>query len=163
MYVIVRYGDRQQHIFNPNCRSSTLLRSIRDKCSCGDAAEDIELSDECGNIKYLRDAHNRYANEVLGERETLVLLRVDGTEQPYPRYTPLLKDEEAITEEFLARLVIKDEPTSRPQSLRKGKGRGPPSDKEKSTKDKANKDKSRQTKHSQERPARSRSRQAREQ
>lgn len=63
----------------------------------------------------------------------------------------------------VARLVVKDEPESRPQSLRKGKGRGPSSDKEKSSKDKVNKDKSRQTKHSQERPARSRSRQAREQ
>ena len=41
---------------------------------------DIDLSDESGNIKNLRDPHiqSRYANEVLEEREKLVLLKVES-------------------------------------------------------------------------------------
>lgn len=40
---------------------------------------DIDVSDESGNIKNLRDPHIqlRYANEVLEEREKLVLLKVE--------------------------------------------------------------------------------------
>ena len=39
---------------------------------------DIDLSDENGNVKNLRDTPFKYANEVLCERERLVLLRVDS-------------------------------------------------------------------------------------
>lgn len=39
--------------------------------------DDIELSDESGNIKCLREAPNKYANEILDDRETLILLRVE--------------------------------------------------------------------------------------
>ena len=41
---------------------------------------DIDLSDEAGNVKNMRDPHIqlRYANEVLEEREKLVLLKVDS-------------------------------------------------------------------------------------
>ena len=40
---------------------------------------DIDVSDESGNIKNLRDPHLqlKYANEVLEEREKLVLLKVE--------------------------------------------------------------------------------------
>ncbi|KAK3082933.1 hypothetical protein FSP39_009400 [Pinctada imbricata] len=39
---------------------------------------EIDLSDENGNVKYLREIPNRYASEILAERETLILLKVDG-------------------------------------------------------------------------------------
>ena len=40
---------------------------------------EIDLSDESGNIKNLRDPgfQHRYANEFLDEREKLVLLKVE--------------------------------------------------------------------------------------
>ena len=39
---------------------------------------EVDLSDENGNIKNLRDFPEKYANELLGERERLVLIRVDS-------------------------------------------------------------------------------------
>ena len=39
---------------------------------------DIDLSDESGNIKFLRETPFRNASEVLGDRECLILLRVDS-------------------------------------------------------------------------------------
>lgn len=41
---------------------------------------DIELSDESGNVKNLRDPglQHKYANELLEEREKLVLLKVES-------------------------------------------------------------------------------------
>jgi hypothetical protein len=38
----------------------------------------VELSDENGNIKFLRECPNRYASEILSDREPLVLLRVES-------------------------------------------------------------------------------------
>ncbi|XP_076447164.1 uncharacterized protein CXorf65 homolog [Babylonia areolata] len=109
-YVTVRYGEGQEAIFNPNCRAVSLLRSIRDRCTAHiSVTADIDLSDEDGNIKYLRDTPFRYASEILGDRECLILLRVDKHDGAYASYTPLLKDDEAITEEFLARLCVREE------------------------------------------------------
>ena len=39
---------------------------------------DVDLSDNEGNVKHLWEAPLRYANEVLKERETLVLVRVES-------------------------------------------------------------------------------------
>ena len=39
--------------------------------------DEVEVSDESGNVKNLRDFPEKYANEVLNERERLVLLRVE--------------------------------------------------------------------------------------
>ncbi|KAL5013359.1 hypothetical protein ScPMuIL_007629 [Solemya velum] len=121
VYITVRYGEREQEIFNPNCRTKALLSSIKRRCQCATDVE-IELSDESGNVKNMRLALNRYASEILTERETLVLLRVqknksenDGT----TLYIPLLNDNEAITKEFLAKLTIPFSPSSRPPSQQK--------------------------------------------
>ncbi|KAK3580214.1 hypothetical protein CHS0354_017999 [Potamilus streckersoni] len=79
---------------------------------------DIELSDETGNIKHLREALNKYANEILEEREILVLLRVEKSskENPGVVYVPLLN---AITEDFMAQLSVGcDRRGSRPNSQR---------------------------------------------
>ncbi|KAK6165813.1 hypothetical protein SNE40_022654 [Patella caerulea] len=107
MYVTVRFGDCRSELFNPNCRIISLLKNIRDRCSCFEA-EEVDLSDENGNVKYLRETPYKFASEILTERENLVLLRVDKNES-YVSYSPLLMDNDAITEEFLARLAIKDE------------------------------------------------------
>lgn len=50
----------------------TSLRFIK-KCFVS-----VELSDESGNIKFLRECPNRYASEMLTDRESLVLLRVES-------------------------------------------------------------------------------------
>lgn len=123
MYITVRFGDSREEIFNPNCRSVSLLRNIKDRCTFNDEdfdmIGDIELSDESGNIKYLRDSPMRYANEILGHRESLVLLRVETrSDGPFVSYIPMLRDEEAITEEFLSRLSVREESESRPDSRR---------------------------------------------
>nr|KAG5688802.1 hypothetical protein BaRGS_033286 [Batillaria attramentaria] len=75
-------GEGQEAIFNPNCKNVALLRSIRDRClrleeDVETLCAEIELSDESGNIKFLRDSPMRYANEILNDREILVLLRVE--------------------------------------------------------------------------------------
>ncbi len=44
---------------------------------------EVDLSDENGNVKNLRDAPQKYANEVLSDRERLVLLKVHSE---YTRY-----------------------------------------------------------------------------
>ncbi|KAK7471335.1 hypothetical protein BaRGS_00036010 [Batillaria attramentaria] len=137
MYVTVRFGEGQEAIFNPNCKNVALLRSIRDRClrleeDVETLCAEIELSDESGNIKFLRDSPMRYANEILNDREILVLLRVEKHEGTLASYTPLLKDEEAITEEFLSRLCVRDETDGRPESRRvKSNMRRSPGEKDK--------------------------------
>ena len=42
-----------------------------------DVAADIDLCDEGGNLKNLRDFPNKYAAELLEDRERLVLIRID--------------------------------------------------------------------------------------
>ena len=49
-----------------------------EKVTYSSFSADIDLSDESGNIKFLRDAPYRYANEVLSDRESLILLRVES-------------------------------------------------------------------------------------
>merc|ERR1712154_209485 len=80
---------------------------------------EIELSDSDGNIKALRESPMRYASEVLQHRESLVLLRVESrSDGAFVSYVPMLRDDEAITEEFLSRLSVREESESRPDSRR---------------------------------------------
>ncbi|XP_076468298.1 uncharacterized protein CXorf65 homolog [Babylonia areolata] len=139
-YITVKFGEGQQQVFNPNCRAVCLLQNVRDRCVVWMDDEDldllhgadIDLADESGNVKYLRDSPYRYASEILHDRETLVLLRVEKHEGAYASYTPLLKDEEIITEEFLARLCVREDANSRPASSRRAKSnmRRSPADRE---------------------------------
>ncbi|XP_052237363.1 uncharacterized protein LOC127848791 isoform X2 [Dreissena polymorpha] len=105
------YIESQQEIFNPCCRTSLLLKNIRSRCNCDNYA-DIELSDEAGNVKNLRDPghQQRYASDFLEERETLVLLTVEKShsDPPLIMYKPLLQAGDGVlSEEFLARLALK--------------------------------------------------------
>ncbi|ESO97142.1 hypothetical protein LOTGIDRAFT_239178 [Lottia gigantea] len=118
MFVTVKYGESRSEIFNPNCRIISLLKDIRDRCR-GFDAEEVELSDENGNVKFLRDSPNKYANEILTERENFVLLKVDKNDK-YISYSPLLIDSDAITDDFLARLAVRDD-TDGSSDTRRGK------------------------------------------
>ncbi|XP_071842090.1 uncharacterized protein CXorf65 homolog [Apostichopus japonicus] len=123
MFITVLYGDHESAIFNPNCKTSLLLENIKTRCHC-DSNVEVELSDTQGNIKFLAETPSRYANEVLTERETCILLRIlkNGEEQK-AEYIPLLNDEEAITESFLARLSTKEKLSSTSDKTVKKKGR----------------------------------------
>ncbi|XP_063411938.1 uncharacterized protein CXorf65 homolog [Mytilus edulis] len=115
-FITVKYGDSQEDIFNPNCRTFNLLRCIQRRCKCND---EVELSDESGNIKFLRECPNRYASEMLTDRESLVLLRVEKKDSHGEIYVPLLNDE-YISDEFRTRISTKGSggSGSRPNSRR---------------------------------------------
>ncbi|CAD5114904.1 DgyrCDS3937 [Dimorphilus gyrociliatus] len=101
MIITVKYGAKQEAVFNPECWNYTLLESIRDQCKCYDT--DIELSDPNGNVKHLRDNPYRYASEALDDREVCVLLKVDCNQEGETSYQPLLDDTDAITDKFLGK------------------------------------------------------------
>ena len=50
---------------------------------------EVDLSDENGNVKNLRDSPNRYADEILADRENLVLLKVDSKLPVIQHFTTL--------------------------------------------------------------------------
>jgi hypothetical protein len=103
MYVIVQCGKDEKHVMNANCRCLFLLEALRRK---GDCAEDVEIDvcDEQGNVKLLRENLDRYASELLAERERLVLLKVDRNDSGASSYTPLLDSQQIVTDAFMARL-----------------------------------------------------------
>ncbi|XP_052212192.1 uncharacterized protein LOC127831251 [Dreissena polymorpha] len=126
MFIYFVPSESQQEIFNPCCRTSLLLKNIRSRCNCDNYATllytflshtvyipaDIELSDEAGNVKNLRDPghQQRYTSDFLEERKTLVLLTVDKShsDPPLIMYKPLLQAGDGVlSEEFLARLALK--------------------------------------------------------
>ncbi|KAK2143720.1 hypothetical protein LSH36_818g00011 [Paralvinella palmiformis] len=103
MFVTVKFGEQEETIFNPQCKCVTLLSTIKQRC-CDDDVE-VDLSDENGNVKNLRESPNRYADEILADRENLVLLKVDRTDSGDCQFTPLLNDKGFLTETFLAQLA----------------------------------------------------------
>ncbi|XP_072012647.1 uncharacterized protein [Engystomops pustulosus] len=75
MFVTVLYGDSEEMLFNINCKVQLLLESIKHSCHYEYEGE-IELADDTGQVKNLVENQQRYANEILLERETCVLLAV---------------------------------------------------------------------------------------
>ncbi|RUS87863.1 hypothetical protein EGW08_004396 [Elysia chlorotica] len=74
-------ADDQQQIFNPDCRNATLLSYIRIRCCANSKVSDlVELSDERGVVKNLRQFPQEYAKAYVRDREILVLLKVDNVE-----------------------------------------------------------------------------------
>ncbi|CAG2235526.1 unnamed protein product [Mytilus edulis] len=124
MFVTVKYGDDQSKIFNANCRNDILLHSIKEKCKCN-SNDIVELSDEDGIVKDLRRHPFEYGVDFLKERETLILLKIEGLyhENDFDRsrtiYRPMLVGMENNTE-FVETLNPKVEGRSRPISARSG-------------------------------------------
>ncbi|KAH3854852.1 uncharacterized protein LOC127870833 [Dreissena polymorpha] len=88
MFVTVRYGEDERRIFNINCRNEVLLHQIKKKCKV-DREEVIELSDEHGTVKNLRQNLDEYGYEYLKERETVILLKVETcVQEPTPPPPP---------------------------------------------------------------------------
>ncbi|XP_071958315.1 uncharacterized protein CXorf65 homolog [Antedon mediterranea] len=112
MFITVRYGEREEALFNPNCKTMLLLENIRHRCRLSEDVE-VDLADPEGNVKHLIEASLRYANEVLKERETFVLIKVEkDDESRKPSYIPLLNDQEQIDAAFLARLSTREQSSS---------------------------------------------------
>ncbi|XP_071493362.1 uncharacterized protein CXorf65 homolog isoform X1 [Diadema antillarum] len=108
MFITVKYGEKEEALFNPYCKTMLLLEDIKKRCKCSTNVQ-VDLSDQEGNVKHLTDAPLRYANELLKERESFVLIRVEREDDNQkPQYTPLLNDDQAIDAAFLARLSTKD-------------------------------------------------------
>lgn len=104
MFITVRFGDGEESLFNPNCRTHILLDDIRRRCNCTKDAT-VDLSDESGNLKYLLNHPLSYATELLKTRESFVLIRVEKkSEDEGDSYTPMLNDIITVTPQFLERL-----------------------------------------------------------
>ncbi|KAM3922199.1 uncharacterized protein CXorf65-like [Leptodactylus fuscus] len=104
MFITVLYGDNEEMLFNINCKVQLLLECIKNSCHYENEGE-IELADDSGQVKNLLENQQRYASELLGERETCVLLAV--TRSPDSSdviFTPLLHDDTIVNAKFLAKL-----------------------------------------------------------
>ncbi|XP_061193024.1 uncharacterized protein CXorf65 homolog [Saccostrea echinata] len=151
MFVTVKYGDEQSRLFNANCRNDVLLQHIKKRCDC-QRDDIVELSDEKGVVKHLRNYPYDYGIDHLRERETLILLKVDGnmygdendsTMGDRLTFIPLLASMEG-NQEFME--LINPRPQSRKSSAReddrrvKAKGgKTPPTTKRQNTKSSAKK------------------------
>jgi len=105
IWVFVCHLDREEALFNPNCRTLHLLEDIKRRCNCAENAV-IDLSDLQGAVKNLTDHQAANASEFLNERETFILVRVEKNceGRDFPLYTPLLHDEDVLTTDFLESL-----------------------------------------------------------
>ncbi|KAM9299009.1 uncharacterized protein CXorf65 homolog [Gastrophryne carolinensis] len=104
MFITVLYGDNEEMLFNINCPVQLLLESMKSCCHCHPEG-DVDLADENGQLKNLREQQQRYANEILEERETCVLLAVTKAQDPSDVvFTPLLNEDSIVNAKFLAKL-----------------------------------------------------------
>lgn len=130
-FVVINYGDNQQKLFNPDCRTRFLIDNIKERCNYPKEM-DVELSDDQGNVKNIWQSDELYANSVLNvERENLILLEVKRIESKrnasdYRKhhqqhrdksheditYVPLLNNEKIVNSKFTARLSSRDETSS---------------------------------------------------
>ncbi|KAK3093444.1 hypothetical protein FSP39_015787 [Pinctada imbricata] len=125
--------DEKSKLFNANCRNDILLKHIKKRCDIH-REEIVELSDEKGVVKHLRNYPFDYGIEHLKERETLILLKVDanyGDENESTTdkmiFVPMVSSMEN-DKEFME--LINPKPQSRRSSAREddrrggGKGKG---------------------------------------
>ncbi|XP_075459507.1 uncharacterized protein CXorf65-like isoform X2 [Ascaphus truei] len=104
MFITVLYGDNEEILFNSHCKVQLLLESIKNSCHCENEGE-VELADESGQVKNLLENQQRYASELLNERETCVLLGVTRSQgSAEVVFTPLLNDDGIVNAKFLAKL-----------------------------------------------------------
>ncbi|KAL8601615.1 hypothetical protein ACOMHN_003881 [Nucella lapillus] len=80
--------EDQTKIFNADCKNEILLENIKLHCECSDN-EVVEVSDERGVVKNLRNFPLEYGSDFLKARETLILLTVQNVLDK-PVFTPLL-------------------------------------------------------------------------
>ncbi|XP_042328243.1 uncharacterized protein CXorf65 homolog [Sceloporus undulatus] len=125
MFITVLHGEHKEDLFNIHCKVQILLDGIKHRCGCEDE-EEIELADVSGQVKNLLQNKHLSAAELLGERETYVLLGVttNGERPSEGGFVPLLIDENIINSKFLAKLATSQEqksPSPRMKSRRSHK------------------------------------------
>ncbi|XP_054854624.1 uncharacterized protein CXorf65 homolog [Eublepharis macularius] len=110
MFITVLHGENKADIFNIHCKVQLLLDFIKSYCGCEEEGE-IELADETGQVKNLLLNRHRCAADLLGERETYVLLSVTkGENSSEVEFIPLLQDDNVVNPKFLAKLQSWQDP-----------------------------------------------------
>ncbi|XP_044137946.1 uncharacterized protein CXorf65 homolog isoform X1 [Bufo gargarizans] len=103
MFITVLYGDSEEMLFNINCKVQLLLECMKNSCHYENEGE-IELADGSGQVKNLLENQQCYANELLSERETCVLLAVNRSpDSSDVIFTPLLNDDTIVNAKFLGK------------------------------------------------------------
>ncbi|XP_072467746.1 uncharacterized protein CXorf65 homolog isoform X2 [Notamacropus eugenii] len=106
MFITILHGDHEKTLFNSYCKVEALLNSIKQCCGC-EPEGIIELADENGQLKNLRQHPHLYASELLKPRETYIpftVTRPEGSSEPV--FVALLKDDEVIDSKLLAALRL---------------------------------------------------------
>lgn len=112
-FIIVKYGDDQEAIFNPWCSTHTLLEWIRRKCQCENDIV-IDLVDLEGQVKNLASGTEEYASDYVTARETYILIRVERQGDNGPnRYISLLNNLDKFNPDLMVKLNNMSRPTTR--------------------------------------------------
>ncbi|KAK6182561.1 hypothetical protein SNE40_010215 [Patella caerulea] len=93
VFFTLKYGANLSIIFNANCKNDILLHYIKRKCQCSDN-DMIELSDERGQVKNIRNNRDQYGTKFIKDRENVILLKIDDsipvTDPKKTKYIPML-------------------------------------------------------------------------
>ncbi|KAL4223371.1 hypothetical protein ACF0H5_016841 [Mactra antiquata] len=120
-FIIVKYGDNEEALFNPWCSSFTLMEWIRKKCNCEDDMV-IDLVDLEGQVTNLAGRAKEYATDIVTARGTYILIRVERLQDNGQfHYTSLLNNLEETNPELMVKLNSLSRPTTRAKNL-KSKG-----------------------------------------
>lgn len=77
MFVVVKYGDKKDALFNIFCKTNILIENIKQRCYVDDTIE-IDLIDLNGISKHIQESRNPYAHSLLKNREILILAKVES-------------------------------------------------------------------------------------
>ncbi|XP_045173617.2 uncharacterized protein CXorf65 homolog [Mercenaria mercenaria] len=117
-FIIVKYGDNEEAIFNPWCSSYTLMEWIRKKCNCDDDIV-IDLVDMDGQVTNLPGRTKEYATEVVTARGIYILIRVERLpDNGQFHYTALLNNLEESNPELMVKLNSMSRPTTRAKNIK---------------------------------------------
>lgn len=117
-FIIVKYGDNEEAIFNPWCSSHTLMEWIRKKCNCEEDVT-IDLVDLEGQVTNLAGRSKEYANEIVTGRGTYILIRVEKLqENGQYHYTSLLNNLEDTMPDLMVKLNSLSRPTTRARNAK---------------------------------------------
>jgi len=88
MFVIVKYGQEQEIMVNPNCNSNAFLSYIRKACGYESLPEQLDLASENGEVMDLCSKRQEYAKKALEQRGSYILVKVVDDDETV--YLPLL-------------------------------------------------------------------------
>ncbi|XP_052802167.1 uncharacterized protein CXorf65 homolog [Mya arenaria] len=122
-FIIVKYGENEEALFNPWCTSYTLMEWIRKKCNC-DEEITIDLVDLDGQVTNLSGRAKDYAHELVTPRGIYILIRVDRLpDNGQFHYTSLLNNLEETNPELMVKLNSLSRPTTRARNVKQKGGK----------------------------------------